>query len=434
MAVGGDELAAYGKQFVGTPYVWGGNSLSSGIDCSGLVQQVYKKFGISVPRVTYDQINVGKAIKLSGLRAGDMVFFDTEADRKGPDHVGIYLGNGKMLHAPRPGKNVEIVDMTQGYYMDRFMGGRRVAGIVAPNGKATDEETRPKLKPEELAAEYGFAYGFLKSQPELSRLFKEAVSDTWSGDKFQAKVRETKWWRENSETARKAQILKQTDPATYNAQLSATELQVRQLAAEVGAAVPDAKVGKLAKQIITTGLDEGGIRNLLGNYVTFTKNGTLKGEAGMHEFTIRQYAEKNGVQLSDETVKNQAQRIIRGLATTQDFESQIRDHAKSMFPSYADQLDAGLTMEDIASPYKNMMASELEMPEEALTVNDLTIKSALNGLDANGVPAGKNLFDFQTSLRNDPRWKKTKNAQNETMGAAFKVLSDMGMVTGGGNA
>lgn len=77
----------------GTPYVWGGNSLSSGIDCSGLVQQIYRNLGVSVPRTTYEQAKNGKVVSAGNIRPGDLVFY------RGRDHVGIYVGNGKIVHA-----------------------------------------------------------------------------------------------------------------------------------------------------------------------------------------------------------------------------------------------------------------------------------------------------------------------------------------------
>lgn len=87
----------------GTPYKWGGNSLTKGIDCSGLVQQIYKQLGIEIPRVTYDQAKFGKPVPLNQLRPGDLVFFNTgSADPNGIGtygHVGLYIGNGQMIDA-----------------------------------------------------------------------------------------------------------------------------------------------------------------------------------------------------------------------------------------------------------------------------------------------------------------------------------------------
>lgn len=428
MATDGVSIGDYAQNYIGLPYVWGGTSLTSGADCSGFVQSVFKHFGIDLPRVTYDQIGEGQAVGMKGLRPGDLVFFDTSS-REGPDHVGIYLGDGKMIHTPRPGKSVEIADMTKGYYMDRFMGGRRISGVHATGSSASDFEQSPKLTPEELASSYGWAYGFLNSNAELKKLFKQAVDETWTQDKFQAEVRDTKWWKTTSDTRREAQVTQKTDPATWNAQLSAAIIQVRQLAAEVGAAVPDSKISKIAKNMLETGMDENQLRYALGDYVTFTKEGTLRGEAAMHEYTIKEYAYNMGIKLTDQAIKNQAQQVVRKVATTQDFESQIRDQAKSMFPSYAEAIDAGSTIRDIASPYIQMMSDELEIPYNSIDTMDPIVKKALNGLDAKGKPAGVNLYDFQQQLRGDVRWRQTDKAIDGAMATGLKVLRDMGLAS-----
>lgn len=430
MTTSGEEIVDYLKQFVGTPYQWGGSS-PGGFDCSGLMQYGFSHFGIKLPRVTYDMIGQGQAISMKGLRPGDLVFFDTEKDVAGPDHVGIYMGDGKMLDAPRPGKNVEIVDMTQGYYADRFMGGRRMSGVTSVGSNETDYASHAdkiRLSPEELAASYGWSAAFLDSNPELKRLFHDASAETWSASRFQAELADTKWWKETSETARKVQAQKATDPATYNATLAATKLQVQKIASEIGAAVPTSQLGRIANSVMLTGMDENGIRNTLSGYVTFTKSGTMTGEAGMHAYTMKQYAYNNGITLSDQTLKNQAQLVVKKLATTEDFEAQIREQAKSMFPGYADQLDAGQNMMDIASPYMQTMSQELGIPDTSVTLQDPTIKSALNGLNQQGKPTGKTLMDFATQLRNDPRWASTKGAQDQVMSGAHQVLKSFGLI------
>jgi cell wall-associated NlpC family hydrolase len=77
----------------GTNYVYGGNSLSQGVDCSGLVQQAYRQLGINLPRTTYEQAKAGKQVPISAIRPGDLVFYNNLG------HVGIYMGNGKIIHA-----------------------------------------------------------------------------------------------------------------------------------------------------------------------------------------------------------------------------------------------------------------------------------------------------------------------------------------------
>lgn len=427
----GQDIVEFAKKYLGLQYVWGGNSLKTGVDCSGLVQQVFKNFGITTTRTTYTQIGEGSAVSFEGLRPGDLVFFDTNREQAGPDHVGIYMGGGKMIHAPKPGDHIKISDITTGSYSAQFMGGRRLDGYTSVGGSSADlqPEAEVKMTPEELAASYGWAYGFLNSNPELKKLFDSATADSWSPAKFQAELRDTEWWKETSATRREAQVMKKTDPASWAAAINAQKIKLSQLAAEVGAAIPPSKMAKLAADSIETGMDEDLLRNVLGQYVGFTKNGTLVGEAGMHAFAIKKYAAEQGITLSEDAIKSQAQMIVRKVATTQDFESQIREQAKSLLPSYAEQIDAGMTVKEIASPYMQMMSKELEIPESDIAIDDPIIKSALNGLNADGKPGGINVADFQSQLRNDPRWKRTDQARNGAMAVGATVLRDMGLIS-----
>ncbi|MGS2592252.1 C40 family peptidase [Streptomyces hebeiensis] len=99
----------------GTPYVWGGNSLTGGVDCSGLVQQVYKKLGVTLPRTTYEQAKSGRIVSLNSLLPGDLIFYNTGSrDPNGIgslSHVAIYIGNGKVVEAPGKGKKVQVNSM-----------------------------------------------------------------------------------------------------------------------------------------------------------------------------------------------------------------------------------------------------------------------------------------------------------------------------------
>lgn len=431
MPVSGYDVVAYAKQFLGTPYAWGGNDLTKGIDCSGLIQQVYKHFGIKVSRTTFTQIGEGKSVKMNELQVGDMVFFDNTTKWDGPDHVAFYIGDGKIIHAPRPGKSVEIANLAD---QAGFVGGRRVAGLVggdtAEDWEPGASNPLPKLDKEALAAEYGWAYSFLKSIPEVGAIFDSYVKENWDKGKFQAKLRETKWWQENSDTMRQAQQEKMTDPATYNAKIEAAKVQIQQLAAEMGAMVPTDKLAKFAEQAIQTGLDDALMRNILGQYVTFTDKATLTGRAGMFERAMKEYAYQQGVTLDKQTIKNQAQLVARGLGTQEDFMTQIMEQAASAYPSYADQLRGGQTMRQIASPYIQQMADDLEINDSNIGLSDPLIKRALNGLDSKGKPLGMTLTDFQNVTRSDPRWRQTKKAQNSVMGTGMQILKDMGLIGG----
>lgn len=106
----GEKVVAYAKQFIGTPYVTGGNSLTSGVDCSGFTQQVYKNFGVSLQRSSRSQYaSNGYAVSKSDLKPGDLVFYGYS----NVSHVAIYVGNSQVIHAPVPGKSVCIAPLWQ---------------------------------------------------------------------------------------------------------------------------------------------------------------------------------------------------------------------------------------------------------------------------------------------------------------------------------
>ena len=106
----GEEVVSFAKQFIGTPYVSGGNSLTSGVDCSGFVQQVYNNFGIHLQRSSADQYDCnGYEVSRNDLQPGDLVFYGYGS----VCHVSMYIGNDQVIHAPVPGQSVCIVPIHQ---------------------------------------------------------------------------------------------------------------------------------------------------------------------------------------------------------------------------------------------------------------------------------------------------------------------------------
>ena len=101
----GIEIANYACQFVGNPYKWGGTSLTEGADCSGFVLSVYAKYGISLPHHAASQAGCGTKISASEAQPGDLFFY---GNGRGINHVGIYIGNGQVVHASSPKTGIKI--------------------------------------------------------------------------------------------------------------------------------------------------------------------------------------------------------------------------------------------------------------------------------------------------------------------------------------
>ena len=120
------KLLEDAKYFKGGKYVWGGTT-PQGFDCSGYVQYLYKKHKVNLPRTAYAQSKKGEAVDINHLQKGDLLFFLTDKKRGIPvTHVGIYLGNGKFIHAASKKKGIIISPVHHGYYADKFVSAKRV--------------------------------------------------------------------------------------------------------------------------------------------------------------------------------------------------------------------------------------------------------------------------------------------------------------------
>lgn len=126
----GESLIAYGKKFMGVPYVFGGTT-PNGFDCSGFVQYIYKHAAnISLPRTTGEQYKVGTAIEKSDLQVGDLVFY-ANTYKKGISHVGIYAGSNQVLSATSS-KGITFISMNDSYWGPKYAGAKRILMIQAP--------------------------------------------------------------------------------------------------------------------------------------------------------------------------------------------------------------------------------------------------------------------------------------------------------------
>ena len=131
-----DNLAAYNKEkaddllmnamgLLGVSYRWGGTKPSTGLDCSGFIQYVFRQaWNVNLPRTSSEMAKVGIPVAKSDLQPGDLVFFSRYGRRVG--HVGMYIGDGKFIHAPSTGKKIQIANLDKAYYVKHYVGARRV--------------------------------------------------------------------------------------------------------------------------------------------------------------------------------------------------------------------------------------------------------------------------------------------------------------------
>lgn len=144
------ELVVHAIGFLGVPYQRGGNTAETGFDCSGFVKAIYEQtIGLVLPRRAEQQAAATQNIEQKDLVPGDLVFFNTM--RRAFSHVGIYIGDGKFIHSPKPGSEVRVESLAAAYWNRRFDGARRVNTSQDDASSAVDAALRSRVKPDALS-------------------------------------------------------------------------------------------------------------------------------------------------------------------------------------------------------------------------------------------------------------------------------------------
>lgn len=292
----------------------------------------------------------------------------------------------------------------------------------------------PKLSREELAEQYGLSSALINSSKELKSLFNQAVSGQWSANKFQAKLKNSKWWKSQSSTLRKYITQKYTDPATFKQKWGQAQYKVNQLAVTVGLASQINKKGQSSSLLKTAiynslalGWTDERIKDWLGSKAT-THDGMMWGEAGEAFDKLHEIAYLNGMKYST-YYSTAAKGIVSGKTTLETEEAKIRAQAAARYSAYKDQILAGQNVLDLAAPYIKSVATLLELAETDVDVFNKHVTKAMTSKVKAGESAGSQmpLWQFENDVRNDPLWRKTNNARESMMTVARQVAKDFGL-------
>lgn len=332
------------------------------------------------------------------------------------------------VFGPKTQAAVVAYQRNHGLAPDGIVGPKTLAsmGLGGGGGSAPAGGTSPAAQ--KFADDYGYQLAFLKSSPELYGVFQKAMSGNWDSTKFVAAVKNTNWYKTHGDAYRTNTSLKYSDPASYNQKLNSNLATTHDIAASMGASLTSAQLAKVNEDSVLFGWNDAQLRDTLSKYITHV-NAKSVGTAGDVRQSLQQTAFRNGVNLSDSYINTQAQAVARGDMTIANAQQAIRSqYAKSLAPGFAKQLDGGQDLYDLASPYMQTMAQTLELNPSDITLFDPTIKKALASETTSGKANSVPLWQFQQSLREDPRYMKTTQAQNDMMATGKKVLSDFGLL------
>ena len=302
-----------------------------------------------------------------------------------------------------------------------------------PGAKPREKGTlKPdKLSAEQLAADYGYALQVINAEPEIKAIFDQAVKEQWTPARFTAGLRNTNWYRNNSEYAREAFIKRSMGGADWEETKNNARLAVEQAATASGAQLSPEELQALSLRFINEGWDRPGremlLQRALSGSITAGATGTLRGMSGNIADDLKQEAFQNGIKYDDKFFLSAARSVNSGLSTLEDWQRDIREQAASLYPVFADKIRAGVSTRQLASPYIQLMSETFEIDANQIELNDPYIRSALGGFDDKGNPVATNLWDFQKKLRNDPRWMNTLQANNEVASMTDRVMQMFGL-------
>lgn len=283
---------------------------------------------------------------------------------------------------------------------------------------------------EDYAAQYGVQIALVNSDPTLKDLFARAVAGKWTAAKFQAEFQNTAWYKTHSDAWRMAEATRLSDPASWTEQITLASDAIRQQMASLGFSLDDAQVASLASQSLY--LAGGSASSINASWLKshVVEMGKITGAGGTVMSVIDQLksaAYAQGVSYNDSWFENAAKGVVQGTNSVEDWARQIRDAAKSKYPTLAAQLDAGQSVMDVASPYIQQMAATFEMDPNVIKLEDPTIQRALTNINStNNQPELTPLWQFSRTLKQDNRYFQTNQAHQDMQSLASEIARQFG--------
>lgn len=284
----------------------------------------------------------------------------------------------------------------------------RKDGVVAVAKAKT-----PTIDAGTLAVDYGFALSVFKSNPELARIFRQAVAGTWSDDKFVAELRGTKWFKTTSDTAREWAILQGADPKTARQRLAARRATITAEAGALGISLNSAQLNDLTLNTIMFGWTDQQLRQSMSKDWAYNAKTASAGLAGQTVDKIKQSASDYLVPVSNAAINSWTQRVLAGTASADDFTEYAKQQARSLFPTMSAALDRGVTVAQFLDPYKQTASQTLGIDPESINWMDPKWRKAVDGAvdpkTKERMPMS--LADWTTHIKTDSAYGYDKTTQ-----------------------
>lgn len=279
--------------------------------------------------------------------------------------------------------------------------------------------------PEDTLSRYGFVTELAKAVPEIAPMVDQAVTEQWTPERFQRAIAGTNWWKTTSQFGREWTLLTVTSPTEAQTQLSRGAEEIRNRAVFIGTAPPDAaKAQELWMHGKIAGLGENELDALIWRTTATAPGPNLGGRWGELVNDVHKQALAYGY--NPPTLENEifdfANYLMQagGKGNTEGWTTKMKAYAKAKYSAFAEQIDGGMTMQDIAKPYMDRAKELLERND--ITINDKVIQAALQARTTDGKPTAMPVYQMEREIRKDPRYQTTQNGRE----AALKYVQEIG--------
>ena len=296
--------------------------------------------------------------------------------------------------------------------------------------------TATQIAAQEAARNAGISNPAIAEQIQMILALKgidsklEAAWQAWLRgdiDGMTTAVLESNFYRNNNATARSRLQAKESQPGAYADGLDKYQLATRKSLVNAGLKMDNKLYMGLAQKAYDSGMSEDQLKELIVNSNLVTGYG---GEVLGDTAALKTYANSFAVgkYLDDKYWAQKSQDLFLGRTTTEDIQAEVRSLAASAFPGYSDQINAGISVDSLASAYKGAIASTLEIDPDSVTFEDPRLRAALQYVGPDGKPAVKPIWQFERELRMTPEWELTNNGRTTVDNLVYKVFSDMGII------
>lgn len=295
--------------------------------------------------------------------------------------------------------------------------------------KANDKNTKPKTTWQQEAFRNGYVQSLIDDDTtgslaeywtwwrEYYKKYKEAPTQ----DLVDRRMAKTAWYAERTAAQEKAALQEAQNPEDFARDIEAKKALVRDRFAQLGLEFDESDLNSFAREARVNGWNDAEITDrILPKIQSQLETGkNLRGTAGEWQNELSQWANRNGISLSPEAASRFITRGATGEQTIEDAKQELRDtYLIGAYPAWEDKIRQGYDPEVLAAPYRGAAERLLELGDNSLSLNDPLMQKALQGTDAQGKPSVVPLWQYEQTVRSDPRWQKTDNA--------YKTYTDVG--------